>query len=168
MVEGILLLTAYGQEIGRKPANRIFVKILCPACSKERWKSQTHARAAKTLYCLSCSAKIIRQRQSSSKPLSTPDNPFLSHGYLAFCSKSKKIMLHRYLLEQHLGRPLTSAEVVHHINGERADNRLENLVILSHSAHQILHKEQGEQIRLLLWRVKELEEALRLARTKVI
>lgn len=47
--------------------------------------------------------------------------------------KRTRVFEHRYVMEQSLGRRLLKKETVHHINGVRDDNRLENLELWSSS-----------------------------------
>ena len=45
----------------------------------------------------------------------------------------RQVLKHRYVMSQHLGRELYDHESVHHKNGDRSDNRLENLELWSSS-----------------------------------
>jgi hypothetical protein len=53
----------------------------------------------------------------------------------------KQVRLHRHMMEQKLGRKLGFNEVVHHINGDKHDNRIENLEVLSRAEHMKQHPE---------------------------
>jgi HNH endonuclease len=48
----------------------------------------------------------------------------------------------RVLMEESLGKKLLSHEHVHHINGDKSDDRIENLIVLTKAQHVKLHHEK--------------------------
>jgi hypothetical protein len=57
------------------------------------------------------------------------------------CNLRGHVPQHRLVMERHLGRLLSGVEIVHHSNGEKSDNRLENLLLFaSQSAHMLHHQ----------------------------
>lgn len=64
------------------------------------------------------------------------DRVYVYDGYECVSTVNGRYQTHRRVMEEHLGRPLRSDEVVHHINGNRLDNRIENLELTTRSEHQ--------------------------------
>ena len=64
-----------------------------------------------------------------------PDHPsaFKGSGYKGY------VYEHVYFIEKELGRQLVPGEEVHHLDMNRLNNRLENLIVISESQHAKLH-----------------------------
>jgi hypothetical protein len=62
-----------------------------------------------------------------------------TRGYTKFLGRHE----HRVIMEKHLGRSLRSDEIVHHIDGDKTNNDISNLIIMSQSEHAKLHAFQN-------------------------
>lgn len=58
-------------------------------------------------------------------------------GYLRYSENDK--FVHRVTMEQFIKRNLRKDEFINHVNGDKTDNRIQNLVILSNSEHRKIH-----------------------------
>lgn len=109
------------------------------------------------IYCgTSCRNKGIAKNRRSYKLDSSPTwkggKKLDTRGYVLVKHNSSTrsdgyIQEHRLVMEQHLNRKLLPDEQVHHINGDKQDNRLENLEVLSVSEHMRLHALEKETWR---------------------
>lgn len=68
-------------------------------------------------------------------------------GRVLINGKQVLVKQHRWVMENHIGRPLLKTETLHHINGNKLDNRIENLKIMTHGEHTSMHNKKREYKR---------------------
>ena len=72
----------------------------------------------------------------------------MAYRYKTCKINGKTKLLHRHLMEQQIGRALLPGEHVHHKNGDRWDNRMENLELLTHKDHMHGHKQKHPIVKV--------------------
>ncbi len=111
---------------------------ICPNCNKvfNKRTYETYKRFnERQTCCRKCADKYIRgEKRYNWKGGIRKAN---SEGYLI--DSITKRTIHRQTMEHFLNRNLNKNELVHHINGDVTDNRIENLEIHSISSHMKLH-----------------------------
>lgn len=170
----------------------------CEVCGKERWVQLVKEKPAHKL-CIPCSSSSLRYRTILSETRSGNKNPrwrgghtYITGGYIRIwlppnhffypmVRKNHCVLEHRLVMAEHLGRCLQSFEIVHHKNGIRDDNRIENLELTMKGSHSIQHgkgycdgyqkgfidgqssqiKELRKELKLIQWQNKMLFEELR-------
>ena len=57
------------------------------------------------------------------------------HKYWYRCIKREPVFIHRIIAEELIGRPLTSDDIVHHLDGDSLNNDPSNLVVTTRAEH---------------------------------
>jgi len=137
----------------RKKGHALYEWCACELCGKERWVIIIKGKRQSNL-CFKCAiVKFNQKRRGVNSPFwkggSHFDNGYVSlylergHKFESMCNGSpgyrRYVAEHRLVMAEHLGRCLQSSEIVHHKDGNRSNNKIENLELTALGKHSKEH-----------------------------
>ena len=149
------IIAEIGQISTDKYGNQ-FQWVLCPDCTEPRWVKIERGELV-SIRCRSCANRKTGERRYGNKHPRWGKGSRTYRGYkYVYASvhspyfpmsnktnRGKKgnvtscyILEHRLVMAQRLGRLLADDEIVHHINGDKLDNRIANLWLSSYKKHK--------------------------------
>ena len=145
-----------------------YIWIACIDCGKPRWVALDRNNVARSKRCSQCRNPKGTEspfwkggrRQSPQRYILITLHP--DDFYFSMTHKYNPIVFeHRLVMAKYLGRCLQPWERVHHKNGLRDDNRIENLELTCAGSHTIMHSKgyrDGYAKGLIDGREKQIEE----------
>lgn len=142
--------------------NRKCYLIKCPICGKERWIAAIHQ--LESMNCKKCANRISIKKSCHNRGINSfkwkggyiskagyimipiyPDNPYYetSSGYTRQPGGMRKVRLHRILMASYLGRNLKTEDVVHHRDGNKLNNNIDNLELMTPQEHMKIHSKNN-------------------------
>lgn len=113
------------EEVGRDKRGSVLWRCICE-CGNTKEIPTDALLSGKTTQCRPCGSKSWKRPPKRTRHIS-------AKGYVVLCgidhpnTNHGKLFEHVYVMSQHLKRPLFKGETVHHKNGVKDDNRLDNL-----------------------------------------
>ena len=125
-----------GGDMGRPRTGREYN---CKSCGVAFYRNRADIARGRVHYC----SNACVNRLGENNPCWRGGSFINERGYRRIRVDGKYPYEHRYLMQKHLNRKLLRNEHVHHINGDKLDNRIENLTVLDWHEHSRLHAAIG-------------------------
>ena len=139
------------------------VKVKCAFCGEILLKIPAHDKRAKHLFCnVECKSKWQRGMFGEDNPRWKGGRASDGKGYMMVMARDHPyannrgyVFEHRLVVEKELKRYLLPSEIVHHLNGIKTDNRIENLMAMNRNNHDVFSVRHALENR-----IQELEKTI--------
>jgi len=162
--------TITGRHIGKRNKDS-YIWLACGECGETRWVKKRYDEGLPKV-CQKCSSHIGKEqiiRKGYIRVYLRKDDFFRPMANRKGQKMGGYVLEHRLVMAKYLGRNLQPWELVHHRNGDKKDNRIENLALINDLGHKQLTtleskidkqteliEELRKEIKLLQWQLKEV------------